>query len=218
MQDLLRSIEEANVVSSMERNKSCIRKLNFNSRSWDNVESFEEGDGIAIVHRDNNHIMFNGKKHNIDFLKSMMNYAGIKTVYGIPTRLYSKYDGDLEDIFTLAKNKIEERIKNLTDYEFAAIKHPGSTSINQDLLNKIKHINKVCEDFAKFTKARHDLSGEHEIAQMASLFEIKLVDKPNFSSIFMAKYPILTRLDYIPTHEVDSVAKEIEIYIKAKGV
>lgn len=205
-------------VSVMERNKSCIRKFTLSKCDWENVDAFEEGEGVAIVHRENNNVVYREVQHNKKMLERMMIAAGVKVVYGIPTRLMKKYDGDLEEVFALAKTKVEGRIKKLDDYGIAALKQSREGNVGRDLAKKISGINQVTKDFSGFLEAKAALGDASTVVSLADFFEIKILDKPNYCGIFYAKYPLLSRLDRLWSEDMAEVSKEIEIYIKAKGV
>ncbi len=199
---------------TMERNKSCIRSIEIHDR-WKNVDKFEEDEEHAVVLREGDKIVHEEVEYKVDFLHRMMSFCGIKTVYGIPTRVMKKYDGELRNIFEICKEKVEEKVAELTEYEVAALKQQYPRTANEGLIKKLAHLNDTCKDMHKFLTV--DLPNRGEIASLAEFFGIKVVDKPNYCGTFYAKYPLISQLDHVYDSEVGKVAKELEVYIKAKG-
>jgi hypothetical protein len=153
---------------TMERNKSCIRAIGLRGR-WQNVEKFEDGEDCAVVLRNGNKVIFNDVEYDIGFLFRVMAFCGINTVYGIPPRVMKKYDGELPDIFEFCKEKIEEKIAGMTEYELAALKQDVTVHLGTAMLDKLASMNKVCKDFAEFMKAHASLRRREEIASLAEV-------------------------------------------------
>ncbi len=202
---------------TMERNKSCIRSL-APGGDWNNVDTFVEDEGYALVLREGNKVVYNGVEYKTDILTRMMNFCGISTVYGIPTRVMKKYDGELRDIFEICKEKVEEKLAELTEYEIATLKQPSYRNINRDLIKKLAHLGDTCKDAAEFVKAGHALNDRETILLLANFFGVQVVDKPDYVDILMQKYPMLSHFESGYLSDVNATAKELEIYIKAKGV
>jgi hypothetical protein len=199
---------------TMERNKSCIRRLTQGGR-WENVTQFEEGEGIAIVLRDGNDAKMGEREIKVGSLQRLMQQLDIKVVYGIPTRVMNKYDGDLPDIFELAKEKLDKLLAGLTKYELAILKH-GRPNGHTELLEKLKDLSPICEDYYNLQVASDNFSTHGEILSLMGLFGIEPVDSQNFESIFNAKYPLVLSVETGFGDRLNTTAEELKTYIKAK--
>jgi hypothetical protein len=182
------------------------------------VDKFEDGDDCAIVLRNGDKVIFNEVEYGIAFVQRMMAFCGIKTLYGIPARVMKKYDGELPDIFEFCKEKVEEVISGMTEYEVAALKQEPTVHMDSDMLDKLAHLGTACKDFTGFMRAVGSIRRRMEITSLAELFGVPVLDKPDYQGIFHAKYPLVAHLQRGFYGSADSIVPEIEIYIKAKGV
>jgi hypothetical protein len=204
----------------MARNTSCIRSITQGHRAvWENVTKYSEDDEeAAIVLRENNIVKFGGMEQNIQKLQRMMAFTGITKVYGIPPRLYNKYDGDLEDIFDIAKRKIEDVVKKLTPAEKYNIVHNdryGGHFLDDRMMKLIEEINDPdCKSFTEAYKIHEKMEDSIMIREMAGFFGIPL-DSANLHDKVQAKYPLLWHVS-VNSGSEKVILKELKVYIGSK--
>lgn len=199
--------------SLVERNKSCLRQIKLGGEQWENITEFGETEDAAIVLRDGDKVMFNGVSYNRSALEPYMKAAGVKVVYGIPARLYNKYDGPLEDLFEMAKAATISAVGGMNDFQLASLKQPGSVYFDTSFLKKVSGISTEAANFSRFAEARQTISDSANIRSMANIFGIEILDKPNYEAIFLGKYPLLKALNY---DEISRYHDEVVAYMKAK--
>ena len=205
----------------MARNTSCIRVIKADSRAWENVTAYDEADeddNTAIVLRDNNSVIFGGIEQNTKKLQTLMAFAGIKKVYGIPQRLYKKYDGDLEDIFVIARRKAEETVKNLTKADKYNIVHNdryGGYFLSVAMMKLIGSIkDEDCKNFYEAFQNAKKIANPSMLREVTAFFGIPL-DSNLLHDKVQAKYPLLWNVSINYSNE-STIIKELEIYIRSK--
>lgn len=203
---------------ALERHKSCIRRL-MSSGGWEKVENFEEVDNAAVVLREGNKVVFGESTISIDEVRLMMGLCGITTLYGIPTRVMNKYDGDLPEIFELAKEKAEKMIAEMTEYDKTAYHEEGNgDSFPVNILKELHGYPEI-DDYLALYKAR---SKPWAYLRMAvAKFNLTVPTGQNYVDALRNKYPLLDSLRHMFGYQLydhqKKIVDELKIYLDAKN-